>query len=349
MKYSRKILGIIISFVIVFNTFDSQAGNEQRAGQSGAAQLLINPWARSNGYGTAGSAFVKGIEAQYSNVAGTAFTKKTEILFARSELYGGSGISINSFGISQKTGEYGVLGLSIMSMSFGEIERTTVDMPEGGLGTFTPQYLNIILSYAKEFSNSIYGGFAIKIVNEGISDASANGIAVDAGIQYVASERLRLGIALKNVGPTMKYSGDGLSFRGYNGDDNYKMTVMHRTEKFELPSLIRIGLAYDAYSVENHRVTALGTFTSNAFSNDLYSLGAEYGLYEKFLFRAGYTMERNMYKDDESMSIYSGLSGGLSVVLPFKKDSESKFELDYSYCATKVLNGVHTFGVRVDL
>lgn len=57
------------------------AGNGDRAGEAGAAQLLINPWTRSSGMGAANSASVMGLEALYSNVAGIAFTNKTELVF----------------------------------------------------------------------------------------------------------------------------------------------------------------------------------------------------------------------------------------------------------------------------
>jgi hypothetical protein len=57
------------------------AGNEQRAGQAGASELLINPWARSSGWGGANTAGIKGLEALNLNVAGTAFTKKNRINF----------------------------------------------------------------------------------------------------------------------------------------------------------------------------------------------------------------------------------------------------------------------------
>ena len=35
--------------------------------------------------------------------------------------------------------------------------------------------------------------------------------------QYLTgdNENIHFGIALRNIGPTMKFSGDGLSFRGY--------------------------------------------------------------------------------------------------------------------------------------
>src|ERR1017187_6798978 len=177
-----------ITAVICFLTFHSNclvAGNDQRAGQAGATELLINPWARSSGWGGANSASCQGLEAMFLNVAGTAFTQKTELLFASTNYLEGSGIRINAFGFTQKVGESGVFGLAISSMSFGDIPITTTAQPEGGLGTFSPSYLNFGLSYAKTFSHSIYGGMAIKIISESISNVSTGGICLDAGIQYV--------------------------------------------------------------------------------------------------------------------------------------------------------------------
>jgi hypothetical protein len=69
----------------------SMAGNSDRAGQAGATELLINPWARSSGFAGANTASVRGLEAQYLNVAGLAFTRKTEVLFANTQWLVGSG------------------------------------------------------------------------------------------------------------------------------------------------------------------------------------------------------------------------------------------------------------------
>ena len=43
--------------------------------------------------------------------------------------------NISSFGFSQKL-ENQSLRMSVMSMDFGEIEITTVELPDGGIGTF---------------------------------------------------------------------------------------------------------------------------------------------------------------------------------------------------------------------
>ena len=161
------------------------AGNKQRIGQAGAAELLINPWAGSSGWADANSGSISGLEALGLNVAGTALINKTEIGYVNSNWLKGTDISLNAFGFLQKVGDAGALGVYVMSMNLGDIEVTTVESPEGGLGTFNPKFSTIGISYAKEFSNSIYGGVVLKIISGGIADLKTTGVALDAGIQYV--------------------------------------------------------------------------------------------------------------------------------------------------------------------
>ena len=167
-----KTIALIALILLPFNTI--LASNPQRAGSAGASELLINPWARSSGWAGANVACVRGLEGMFNNVAGLAFTSKTELIFSRTNwlMYNDNeAVSyVNSFGFSQKVGESGVLALGIMSMDFGDIEITTEDLPNGGIGTFSPKFMNIGLSYAKTFSNSIYGGFTIKMISEQISN-----------------------------------------------------------------------------------------------------------------------------------------------------------------------------------
>src|ERR1043165_6543287 len=99
---------------------EAWAGNNDRAGQAGATELLINPWARSSGLAGANSGSIRGLESMFLNIAGTAFTKKTEIIFSHTDYFKGSGIGINAVGFTQKIGESGVMGLGIMSMDFGQ-------------------------------------------------------------------------------------------------------------------------------------------------------------------------------------------------------------------------------------
>ena len=140
MKEISKLIKALLIIVLCFYSATTFAGNEQRAGQAGASELLINPFARSSGWADANIDGVRGLEGMYSNVAGLAFTKKTELIFTQTSWlqYGSkmfdansSVSSISTFGFSQKMGESGVLGFAVMNMNFGDIEITTVDLPDG--------------------------------------------------------------------------------------------------------------------------------------------------------------------------------------------------------------------------
>ncbi len=352
---------LILSGFILSNSLSSFAGNEDRTGQAGASELLINPWARSAGLGGANSASAVGLEATYLNVAGIAHTKKTEFAFSHSYYLKGTDISINSFGLTQKVGESGVIGLGIMSMNFGDIMITTPELPEGGIGTFSPRMMNIGVSYAKAFSASIFGGINVKIISEGISNASAQGVALDAGIQYITglgknkagkkhTDNFRFGIALKNVGPPISYSGDGFSFKGTILSTGVDMTVQHRSEQFELPSLINIGMAYEYKPSDQVGLNFSGAFTSNSFSKDAWHIGAELNYMKYLSLRGAYYLEQKAKDSDteDVSSILSGPSAGFTVNLPFGK-TERSFAIDYSIRFTRLFDNIHSVGARINI
>lgn len=327
------------------------AGNSDRAGQAGAGELLINPWARSSGFGGINMASVHGVEAMNLNIGGLAFVKKTEVIFSRTTWLKGSEIFINSVGIGQKVGKTGVLGLSVFSQDFGKINTTTAKIPDGGIGTYSPQCVNLALSYAKEFSNSIYGGILFRGISEGISDAKAFGFAFDAGIQYVTGKRnqVKFGVAIRNVGTPMRYSGDGFSFSNTDpaGKDN-KLKVDQRSEKFELPSVYNIAAAYDLKVSEHHRLSLFGSFTSNSFSRDQIGGGMEYGFREYFMLRAGYNYEKGKKDDEKRINALTGFSAGFTFEVPLKKGGTT-LEIDYSYRSSNPFEGTHSLGIKISL
>jgi hypothetical protein len=348
MKNIYKTITAVLLTAIVVLPLVILAGNKDRSGQAGASELLINPWARSSGWGGVNVANSFGLESIYTNVAGLAFTKKTELIFSNTQWLKGSEIGINNFGFAQKVGESSVLGVTIMSMNFGDLPITTTELPEGGIGTFSPTYMNINIAYAKAFSNSIYGGFNFKIISESISDVGAQGVALDAGIQYVTGEKenVHFGISLKNVGPTMKFKGDGLSFRSFFPGQESQFTIEQRSADFELPTQLNIGGSYAFMFNEVHTFTIAGAFASNAFDKDQFIVGGEYNLKNYLLLRGAYTYAEGIGKQ-ESTTTLTGLSGGLSVQVPINKEKNSLFSVDYSYRATNSFKGTHTMAVRL--
>lgn len=342
----------LIGLLIIAAITPAYAGNKDRSGQAGAAELLINPWARSSGWGNAGSSKIHGLEAMWGNVAGTAFTHGTELRFSSTQWLKGTGTNIFAFGLTQKVGESGVIGLQVMSMNFGEIQITNGTSPDGGIGTYKPSLMNFAVSYSKAFSNSIYGGIVFKFISESISDVNAFGMAIDAGIQYVAGEndQMTFGVTLKNVGPQMRFSGDGLSFKDLvtmkGIDQGY--TLQQRSQAYEIPTMLTIGAAYDFILGKDYTLTLAGTFISNSFSKDQVALGLEVNLKNYVMLRTGYTYEEGIWDDIESAgktNLNSGLSLGATVQVPINKEKGTSFGVDYSYRETVSFNGTHSLGI----
>ena len=357
---------IALSFVVLMGLSAPQAfaGNKDRSGQAGASELLINPWAASSGWGNAGMSFVHGVDAIFGNVAGISSCRTLDVDFSHTWWLQGVGndTRVSSFGILARVGESSVLGLSFMSFSIGEIAITTTQNPDPGtLGTFKPNLMNINLSFAKSFSNSISGGFNLKIISESIKDMSGVGVAIDAGIQYVTGpyDNVHFGVTLKNIGPTMKFSGDGISLRVFmDQNSNQQFTMVQRADDFELPTQLSIAAAYDFLFAETNRITVAGNFNSNSFTKDQFTLGLEYGWREILMIRAGYTYENGIWSkegykngflnDDDCMNINRGLSAGVSIKVPLsKKEDGLKLAVDYSYRDTYIYNGTHSVGARI--
>ena len=170
MKNIFRIIAVV-ALMMLLSTESAWAGNDRRRGTSGAMELLINPWARSTGWGSANVSCVRGLDAFYSNIAGLSFINTIEVSYTNTLLAGGksglnSGASINSFGIAVRLFDQGVLGISLMAMGFGDIDVTTVESPEPINGTYSPTLMNLNFAYAHSFTQSIHGGVNVKIHSE---------------------------------------------------------------------------------------------------------------------------------------------------------------------------------------
>jgi hypothetical protein len=360
MKFMKYKIWMFAGAMMV-SVVGTHAGNEDRAGSAGSMDLLINPWARSSGWHGANTAIGRGLESQFLNVAGMAFTERTEILFAHTRWLAGTDIGINTFGFSQNLGKKrGVLGLSVMSLGSGAIEETTVNSPEGTGNTYQVNNLNIAASYARGFSDKIYGGFTIRLMTQSISNIAATGFTIDAGIMYKTTlgrrelnkDNLHFGITLKNIGPRMMATGDGLTVYNISPINGAVLTQQQRSAEFELPALMNIGIAYVYRFTKKHGLTTAFNFTTHSFTRDQFILGLEYNFNDMLMLRGGYAFEEGIFGERDGvnpnlLNAFTGPSGGFTFEAPFKKNGRTKIGLDYSFRATYTFAGVHTFGVRL--
>jgi len=359
----NKFLYFIMALALVFALGEpAHAGNPDRQGEAGAAQLLLNPYAKSAGLHSMTTSMVTGAEAMRINIAGISRISRTEINLSYGSYLTGTDIGLNAIGLAQKVGESGALGISLMAVDFGDIRLTTTDQPEGTGTTFSPNFFNIGFGYSHTFENKVSVGILFRGVSESITDVSSFGFAIDAGVQYVTGpeDNFRFGIALRNIGSRMKYGGEGLSTQGPAGGDDgnpYNLTFNQRAADFELPSMLNIGLSYD-FLIGNHRITPLANFTSNSFSQDQVGGGLEYSLNDFFMVRAAYRYEFGS-EDEIQAPIYTGLAAGATIAVPLGKDQVDaandevreapRLSIDYAYRDTRIWDGTHNIGIRITL
>lgn|SRR5690606_34402682 len=326
------------------------AGNPDRQGEAGAYELLMTPWARSAGLHTLNSSMVSGVEAMRVNVAGLSRINKTEVVLGNMQYLLPSGITMNALGLAQRVSKNGVFGLSIASLDFGDLRVTTTELPEGTGATFSPNFFHIAASYAHTFENKVSVGILFRGVSEAITDVSAFGFAIDAGVQYVTGpkDNFKFGIALRNIGAPMQFGGQGLSEQ-LTAPNGQQLTYNVRAQGFEMPSLLNIGLSYDVYPLANNRITVLANFTANSFSRDNIGGGIEYSFNEILMLRAAYKIDMGSSADDFDRNVYSGLAAGATIQVPLKKNSNQVFAIDYAYRTTDPFQGSHNIGARITL
>lgn len=346
MRYLNKktlLASLTLSAGIVF------AGNPQRAGSAGAAELLINPWARSAGWGGVNVANARGMEATFVNIAGIAHTEGTDVSFSNTQWLVGGGININAAGFNTKVSANGVMTVNFVAFDYGSWERTTEFSPEGNLGTISPSAAIIGAGYSQTFAKSIRGGVNLKIYNMAMVDMSVIAANVDAGVQYVAGDReqLKFGITLRNIGPASGFSGEGQALTLAVPQGGFTQAYNQRSEVFELPTTLALGGSYD-FAFDQQRLTVAAAFQSNSFEKDVYTLGAEYSFKDVLSLRSGYTIFDNRDYAVET-TVFTGLNAGLSFDVPLSKDNDQVFTLDYSFRATRRFNGVHAIGVSLRL
>lgn len=329
------------------------AGNPDRQGEAGAGHLLMTPWARTAGLHTMNTAHISGIEAMRLNPAGVGRIDGTQVAFGYTSYFSGTDISISSLGIAQRFGKNSAFGISLMSVNLGDFFETTELQPEGTTAIFSPNLFNLGLSYSYVFENKISVGVTFRGVSESTADVSAFGFAIDAGVQYVTGEQdnFRFGISLRNIGSRLTYKGQGLSESlavPDAGFTDFTGTYFQRAQSFELPSLLNIGLGYDFYFGDKMKLTAMGNFTANSFSQDQIGAGVEFSFNKMFQLRAAYKYEVGS-ENVETAPVYTGLAGGFSAYLPLSKEKDSnKIRLDYGYRHTRLFDGTHNIGLTLE-
>lgn len=314
------------------------AGQEvTKAGTTSASFLSIDVGARAVGMGSAYTTLVNDATSMYWNPAGIAGIEKTEALFSYANWI--ADIKYNFAGVVLPTDRFGNVGINAVFMTMDDMERTTIDDPDGNGETFGAGSFAVGLSYAKELTDRFSIGGNVKYISERIDHSKANGVAIDVGTLFRTQfNGLVIGMNISNYGTKMQMSGRDMLTQNdvdprYNGNnDNINGALL--TDQYELPLIFRVGLSMDVLkgAGNSNLLVAVDAVHPN---NDVeyLNVGAEYSFNDLLLLRTGY---KNMFMDSSEEGLSFG--GGLRFSM-----GATELLLDYAYHDFGILNDVQMF------
>ncbi len=302
-----------VSVVLVSALLAGASYAHASAGATGLAFLKLGASARGVAMGDAMSGAVRGAAATFYNpaglVAGSTADKDFEFLFMHKEWI--QDTRTEFLGARMRLGDRQSLGVSVLTTTVADIEIRT--QPGEAQGTFSSRDLGVGLSYCYEFDPGLRIGLTARYLYEQILVDDAQGIGVDAGMQYDGLiDGLTVGAAIANIGTMSEF----------------------RSEPLKLPSLIRAGAAYRLDVPDLQSVLIMAGDIENVFaeSHPLARIGGECGFRDLFFVRAGYQFG----SEGRGLSLGGGLQYGA-------------FGVDYGFSRlSNDLGNGHSVALRVE-
>ena len=296
-----------MSGLLVFSPMAVKATEiHENAGTRAMTFLKIGVGAKAIGMGESQVAEANDLYASYWNPAGLAKIHRPQFGLMHNEWF--EGINHEFLGFVQPMGDAGVIGGSVIYLSFGEIQGRDANGKETQV--FRPYDLALVLSYARHIGSSLALGANAKWVREEIDTVSAQALAYDVGGLYTFSNpSLSLGFNLQHLGTQAKYVEDS----------------------FNLPFNIKVG---GAYKLLKDKLTIVTDVNRPSDNNIIGAFGIAIAVSELLHLRTGYKYRVG----GNDLGTASGLTGGVG----FRIES---FQIDYAFVSYGKLGPTHRFSL----
>jgi hypothetical protein len=331
-----------------------------KVGTTAAQFLKIGVGSRAIGMGGAFVALANDVTALYWNPAGVPRLQNNEVILLHTDWL--AGISFDYAGAAVHMGNFGSVGVSITSLSMGEMKVRTELEPEGTGEFFDAGDIAVGLAYGRSLTDRFSIGFNLKYIRQNIWHMAANGVALDIGTMFTTQfNGMTIGMSISNFGPNMKMSGrDAKEYIDVNPSaegSNDQIPAYRQLDGWALPITFRVGVAMNALKTDMHRMTvAVDALHPNDNSESL-NLGIEYGFNEWAFLRLGWESlfltdnERNGlisdgYNDDSFGADYFPTNAGLGFCYAFSH--ALKIKVDYAYVDFGRLNNAQRFSIGIE-
>ncbi len=332
---------IYISICVLLSFSSVTAFAQQKLAQSGFQFLSVVSDARGAAMADAMTSLQLGSSSLFFNPAGMT-ELNGNVDFSGSTNKWIAGITHNTFSLEANPadGRYGVLGISVQYVNYGDFYKTIVDAanPQGydDLGIFNLTAMAVGIGYAKQLTEQFSVGGQIKWVHQDLGTSiipSTSGtdtsqtvsnkmspFAFDFGTQFKTGiKSLVFGMSVRNFSRQVQYVNDG----------------------FQAPLVFSLGISMNILDLASELPFSQSLLISVDASHytdhpEEVKVGLDYRLLEMLSLRAGYS-STNVVNDEGS-----GFSYGVGL-------SKYGFSIDYAYTPFGDFGNVQRFTVRFSM
>jgi len=317
----RKSICVISLVTVVLSIFSATAFAQQKLAQTGMKFLNVGMNARITAMGEAFTAVEGSSSSMYYNPACMArLNSLFDFSFGQTKWIADINYNYADFAFSPSQGDYGVFGVALMFVDYGELKETIRANNADGylyLGTFKPTSSVIGLGYANALSDRFSIGANVKLVTQNLGssstllDVQGNPTKTKSSIDVMVYDfgmLYKTGFKSLNFGATVR---------------NFSKEVRYEKEDFQLPLIFKIGLSVNAmdFLPENKEMHSFILSVDATHPRDYpeqVNVGGEYMFMKILSVRAGYMMNNDEF----------GFTSGFGIQKTF---NDVVLGFDYSY------------------
>ena len=337
-KFRTSMMTLLLSTLLV---------GQSNVGTTAASFLDIGIGARSLAMGGAFTAVANDATALYWNPAGITNIMRPVTHFYYAPWF--VDIDFTHGAAVVPLGRMGTLGLSITSVTMGEMKVRTLQVPEGTGELFEVSNLALATTYARKLTDRFSFGLNIKLVQEKIWHMNANVIAADVGCLFVTKNKgIRIGMSISNFGSKMKLEGYDTE-RDFDIDEtifgnNDKIDSHLDTQGWPLPLVFRAGISKDVINDKIHKLTLAGDAIHPNNNYEYLNLGLEYTFMSIGSIRAG---QSYIFLDEQATSEELNNQFTFGAGLNYKIPRGPRIQLDYVVRDFGVLKSVGSYSLNI--
>lgn len=333
----KKIILLIVVSLLISSLNQSNAQERKKLAQTGMKFLSVSLDPRASALSDAMTTVQNNSASMLYNPSAMAeMNRFVDYSFGTTRWIADINYIYGTAALNLFDGQYGVIGLSLVAVDYGEFNGTIVANNDDGyidVGTYKPTAIALGVGYAKALSQKFSVGGNIRFVRQSMGtsvvtlDANGNAVTKEHKAEVLSFD---FGMLYHTGFKSLDF---GMSIR------NFSKEIKYIDESFQLPLTFQIGLSMNLIDLtEIDRGMHSLLFSVDASHPRDYpeqvSFGMEYTFLNTFSIRGGYTFPT----DEQEFSAGVGFKQELADV---------NFAIDYSYTPFGIFDNVHRVSINI--